>query len=303
MRVSVCIATYRRPERLARLLEDLRRQRRLPDEVIVVDNDAEGSARAVVSAQRDDALPYALYYDIQPQKNIALTRNRSVELADGDWIAFVDDDERAPERWLETLLDSARRHHADGVLGPVVPLLPEEAPRWIRRGHFYDWERLATGTIIPRNRLRFGNVLIRAHWLIGHDALSFDAAYGLTGGEDGDLLTRMAERGARLIWCDEAEVIEPVEPARLSLQWLLRRALRGGQDFARHALAGRYGPLGPGRRLLLFLRAGLQALLAALLALLLLPLGWHHAARWMTTVSANVGKLSVFWGWHYREYA
>lgn len=303
MRVSVCIATYRRSERLAALLEDLRHQRCLPDEVIVVDNDAAGSARPVVDAQRERELPFALYYDVQPQKNIALTRNRSVELADGEWIAFIDDDERAPERWLEQLLDSARRHHADGVLGPVVPVLPVDAPRWIRRGHFYDWARLPSGTLIPRNRLRFGNVLIRAQWLTGAQGLSFDPAYGLTGGEDGDLLSRLAQRGARFIWCDEAEVLEPVEPARLSLRWLLRRALRGGQDFARHALAGRYGPLGPGRRLLLFLRAGLQVLLAALLALLLWPLGRHHAARWLTRMSANVGKLSVFWGWHYREYA
>ena len=50
MKISVCIATYRRPERLSVLLDDLARQERVPDEVVVVDNDASGSAREPSSA-------------------------------------------------------------------------------------------------------------------------------------------------------------------------------------------------------------------------------------------------------------
>src|SRR4030081_272448 len=96
--------------------------------------------------------------------------------------------------------------------------------------------------------------------------------------------------------CDEAIVREPVEPSRLSLHWLLRRALSGGQDFARHSLAGRYGTMSTAKRVRFFLRALAQALAAAALALVVWPLGRHHAARWLTTLSANVGKLSVFWG-------
>jgi succinoglycan biosynthesis protein ExoM len=132
--------------------------------------------------------------------------------------------------------------------------------------------------------------------------MPFDPAYGLTGGEDGDLLTRLVQRGARIVWCDEAIVHEPVEPARLSLRWLLLRALRGGQDFARHSVAGRFGPLTATGRLRFFLRALLQSAVAAGLALLVWPTGRHRAARWLLKASANVGKMSIFLGWHYREY-
>lgn len=301
MKISVCIATYRRPQRLQALLEDLVRQQLLPDEVIVVDNDAQASAAAVVERLRSAQPPFSVVYEIQPEKNISLTRNRSVALASGDWLAFVDDDERAPPAWLEQLLGSAAHSRADGVLGPVVPVVPPEAPGWIRRGRFYDWTRLPTGSLIPPNRLRFGNLVLRASLLRGMEA-PFDPAYGLTGGEDGDLLGRLAQQGAVLRWCDEAVVHEPVEASRLSLRWLLRRSLRGGQDFARHSLAGRYGAAASSRPRLL-LRALLQALAAAVLALLLLPLGRHRAAHWLTKASANLGKLSIFCGWHYREYA
>src|SRR5216683_5882384 len=285
--VSVCIATYRRTERLA---------------VVVVDNDATASARPVVEERLRQSAPFPIRYAVQPVKNISLTRNRTVELAGGGWLAFIDDDERAPPAWLAQLEEAAARDAADGVLGPVDPIVPPSAPAWIRRGRFYDFPRMATGTVIPPNRLRFGNVLVKGTWLRGAEA-PFDPALGLTGGEDGDLLSRLVQRGARLVWCDEAIVREPVEPSRLSLHWLLRRALSGGQDFARHSLAGRYGTMSSAKRVRFFLRALVQALAAAALTLVVWPLGRHHAARWLTTLSANVGKLSVFWGWRYREYA
>ena len=95
LRISVCIATYRRAPRLASLLDDLKRQTLLPDEVVIVDNDEAGSARPVVEQAMVDA-PFTLRYETQPVKNISLTRNRTVALAHGEWLAFVDDDERVP---------------------------------------------------------------------------------------------------------------------------------------------------------------------------------------------------------------
>jgi succinoglycan biosynthesis protein ExoM len=301
MNISLCIATHRRPERLNALLGDIVEQQHLPGEVVVVDNDPAGSARAVIEQRRDLGTPFPIRYDIQPQKNISLTRNRTVALAHGDWIAFIDDDERAPATWLKRLAETVTEHGADGVLGPVEPVLPPGAPAWIRRGAFYDWARMPTGTVIPVNKLRFGNVLLHGALLRDTHA-PFDPAYGETGGEDGDLLGRLVQRGACLVWCDDAIVREPVEPARLSLRWLLLRALRGGQDFARHRLRGRFGPVTGAGRVRLFVRALLQSALAAGLALLAWPGGRHRAAYWLLKASANLGKVSVFLGWHYREY-
>jgi|SRR5436190_10222118 glycosyltransferase involved in cell wall biosynthesis len=57
MLISVCIATYRRPERLRALLADLVGQELLPFEIVVVDNDAEASAREIVEERRRLASP------------------------------------------------------------------------------------------------------------------------------------------------------------------------------------------------------------------------------------------------------
>lgn len=302
MKLSICINTYRRSDRLGALLEDLTRQSVAAAEVIVVDNDAAGSARAVVEERRRLGAPFDLKYDVQTVRNIALTRNRTVELAGGDWIAFVDDDERASEHWLQRLLEAAHAYGADGVLGPVVPEVPASAPSWIRAGRFYDFPRMPTGTPVPLNRMRFGNVLLRAD-LLRAEPGPFDPAYGLSTGEDADLLIRLVRKNARVVWCDEAIVTEPIEARRLTLRWLSQRSLSGGQEFARKSVTGLYGRMSALGRTWLLCRSLGQLAAALVLMCLVWPLGRHRAVYFLLKVCASVGKISVFWGWRYREYA
>jgi len=301
-KISVCIATYRRPDRLAVLLEDLLQQELPPDEVVVVDNDAAGSARTIIEQRRALGCSFALHYSIQPERNIALTRNHTVHASSGEWLAFVDDDERAPRAWLRQLLAAASAFQADGVLAPVEPQVPPSAPAWIRHGKFFDWPHVPTGTLVPTSMLRFGNVLLRGAPLRALPG-PFDPAFGLSTGEDQDLLMRLIATGAKVIWCDEAIVWEPIEKKRLSLRWLLQRALSGGQHFARLAIQGRHGRVNFAQRALMLLRWLAQLLMALVLAAACWPAGRHRAAAWLIKASANLGKLSVFLGWRYGEYA
>lgn len=300
--VSVCICTYRRPQQLGCLLDDLIAQTRPPDEVVVVDNEPAGSGQASVEAARARA-PFPIRYEIQPVKNISLTRNRTVALAQGDWLALLDDDERASPDWLAQLLATAERYQADGVVAPVLSIVPAHAPGWIRRGQFYQAvPRTPTGQVMPLNRIGIGNALLQGRRV---RALSgpFDPAYGLTGGEDSDMLTRLVQAGARLVACDEAAVTEPVADSRLSLRWILLRAVRGNQDYTHHWRRGRFGVLRPWSQPVYFARALALMFAAALLSLLSLPRGAHHSVRWLQVACGNFGKLSTLWGWHYQEYA
>jgi len=304
--ITVCIPTHKRPELLRALLGDIVQQTRCCNEIVVVDNDPAESARTIVEAFALKMLTIrpalAVHYDVQPVKNISLTRNRTIALARSEWMAFIDDDERAPSNWLELMLTAASRYKADGILAPVVPTVPDNAPRWIKRGRFYDLPRAVTGQVVPASNYKFGNVLLRAQ-VLREEAGPFDPAYGTTGGEDGDLLCRLELKGIKLIWSDDAVVYEPVEQKRLSAKWLLMRAMRGGQDFARHTSGGRYGSVTVVGKTVFVIRALLQLVIASILLLIVLPLGVHRAMRWAIKLAANFGKLSYFWGWHYQEYA
>jgi succinoglycan biosynthesis protein ExoM len=301
-KISVCIPTHRREDRLRALLQDLIIQQLQPHDVVVVDNDAAGGARRIVDEIRAQGCPFQLTYAIQPARSIPLTRNMTVELATGDWLAFVDDDERAPPEWLQRLLECAQSHSADGVLAPVEPRVPDSAPRWIRRGRFYDWPRIATGTVVPRKNLRFGNLILRGS-SVRKLAGPFDPTFALSAGEDVDMLVRLIREGAKVVWCDEAPVWEPVEPKRLSLKWLLMRGFSTGQSFGRIQLGGTLGKISRPMLVVLPVRWGFQLLAALLLAAVLLPLGRHRAVAWLITAWANAGKLTALAGRHYSAYA
>ena len=70
----------------------------LPDgvkmEIVVVNNDPQTDLKERVWEFADDH-ELVIKYDIEPEQNISLARNRSIELASGNWIAFIDDDEMA----------------------------------------------------------------------------------------------------------------------------------------------------------------------------------------------------------------
>jgi succinoglycan biosynthesis protein ExoM len=300
--ISVCIATFRRLDRLHALLEDLAKQTLLPDEVVIIDNDAAGSARKVVEDFKTKGCPFKIIYDIQPERSISVTRNMTVHRSSGEWLAFIDDDERAPPEWLERLMGAALHFKAESVQGPVEPVVPDSAPTWIRQGRFYDWPHLATGEVVYSSNLRFGNILIAGAPLRTLEG-PFDPAFGLSTGEDREMLMRLVAHGAKVIWCDEAPVFEPVEEKRLSLAWLLQRSYSGGQYFGRLVITGRLGHATILSRVLQGLLWSAQCAAALFLSAISWPLGRHRAAYWLMKVWANWGKLSAFLGWKYGEYA
>ncbi len=296
--IDICIATFRRPELLAALLASLEAQV-LPVElevrVIVVDNDAGETARPVVT-NHSQSSRFKVLYAVEPVQNIALARNRGVAFAEGDYLAFIDDDEQAAPDWLIQLLAARQRFEADVVFGAVEYRLPPQAAPWIRRGRFFAGPRHNSGTVVSTGG--FGNVLIRGALLRATPG-PCNQSFGLSGGEDHELFTRLRLHGARLVWCDEAVVWEQVGAERVRVSYLARRALRSGQAFAAVTLKR----LSPPARINWFV----CRLLLFLLAVTAMPVGWllryHWGVRSLMKACANLGQLSALFGCRYRQYA
>ncbi len=301
MLIDVCIASYRRPDGLERLLRALLKQS-LPEgaalHIIVVDNDRLGSARAVVEAFRETngnvSSVAGVVYDVETEKNISLARNRCLDHCRGDYIAFIDDDEEPQANWLQKLIVTLDGYQADIVMGPVVPVYPEQTPSWIVRYQVFDRKRMRTGESIARGRT--GNALIRRPVLDSGDR--FDPHFGLSGGEDSDFFRRLTANGARMVWCDEAIVREYVSPERLTLGWLLKRDFRSGgcyyHVFIRHS--------GIVRWLRWF---GLRIVYLSLLLPLVTccpVMGGKARLFILRKCAANLGQLCRSIGYQYQEY-
>jgi succinoglycan biosynthesis protein ExoM len=228
--ITVCICAYRRPRLLDRALancSNLKTEGLFRYSITVVDNDHSESSRPVVTRYaRSGRVP--IDYDVEPQQNIALARNRAVANARGDLIAFVDDDEFPETDWLLRLYHTYQLYDVDAVLGPVIPYFEAQPPEWVLRERCFERPRHRTGTVLQWKSTRTGNVLLNAD-VVRSCPEPFRPELG-GGGEDRDFFRRMIERGRRVIWCDEAIVHEFVPAHRWSRRFMIRRALHRGQQ-------------------------------------------------------------------------
>jgi GT2 family glycosyltransferase len=92
--VSVVVCTRERPDALVRCLDSLAALRPAAHEVIVVDNAPSSERTRELCAGRD------VRYVLEPTPGQSRARNRGIELATGDLIAFTDDDCVADPDWL-----------------------------------------------------------------------------------------------------------------------------------------------------------------------------------------------------------
>ncbi len=233
IRIDVCIATYKRPHLLEKLLQSITEQSIINSiylRIIIIDNDPEQSADNIVKSFFDKK-DFVYIYDVQPEKNISLTRNKALDYTNAEYIAFIDDDEWADPTWLESLLTTSQQFNADCVFGPVTPIFATTEPDWIIKGGFFIQNINAiTGTNVQMGSTN--NVLIKATPQI-KNLLKFNLVYGLTGGEDTELFHRLYFNDAKLIWCNEANVYEFIPKDRMTLDWLIKRSLREGQVFSK----------------------------------------------------------------------
>jgi glycosyltransferase involved in cell wall biosynthesis len=283
--ISVCICTYKRPALLKRLLDNLQNQDtggRFTYSIVVCDNDLLRSAEPTVS-EFAAASSIATKYCAEEQRNICMARNKAIENASGDFIAFIDDDEFPAPGWLISLYQAAADDSVQGVLGPVVRHFDEEAPEWIVKGNFYQRPTHPTGFVIDWREGRTGNVLLKRRILpVGEPA--FDPQYHRGG--DTDFFRRMIEKRYIFIWCNEAVVYEVVPPQRWTRSFMLKRALLRG------AITLQSPAFGP-RSLAVSLIAVPVYAIGLPFALLL---GQHRFMDLLVRICDHLGKVMAFVG-------
>jgi len=291
------ITTYKRPNSLKILLEHLsliETSNNILIKILVVDNDANESARFTVEKYQNSG-KWPIQYLTQPLQNISLARNGVLNASTGDYIYFIDDDEYPATDCVMTMIKVAMQYNADIVFGPVLPVYLPETPMWVKKSGLLNHEEHKTGMI--RRYGATGNTLIRTLFL-ETSKLEFNPDFGLSGGEDLEYFSRCAQYGAKMVWCNEARVYEPVAKERLKLWWLLKRSFSKGQRYAKV----KYNSFTFIQKLLIFLKRICYLLISIIYLLVSLFLGQAVIAKALGKTFSCLGQLSGFFQWSYKIY-
>ncbi len=232
-RVSVVIPTYRRADLLARCLRAVLAQDLDADayEVVVVDDEPSGQTRAIVEGLqrvREAPLPIGIlrgarkadgapghptrwaadppvaagprlrYIAMHDAHGPAAARNAGWRSAQGDMIAFTDDDCVPFPGWLRAGFNAL----VPGVSGADGRVIVPQPPSPTDAQH--------TLAALERSRFVTANCFYRRTALV--DAGGFDERFRLPWREDSDLYFTLLESGHRLTRATGAVVVHPVRP-------------------------------------------------------------------------------------------
>ncbi|KQQ93913.1 glycosyl transferase family 2 [Leifsonia sp. Leaf325] len=299
--VTIGVLTYRRPADLVAILPVLVEQAEASADdvrVLVIDNAPEPSAERTARSFP----PRSVHYVHEPSPGIAAARNRAIDESErSDLLIFIDDDERPVGEWLAALLTTYRAERPAGIAGPVISQYEEEPDPWIVGGGFFARERFTTGTEV---QVAATNNLLLDLAVVRRLGLRFDEEFGLSGGSDTLFTRSLTAAGERIVWCDEAVVLDIVPSSRLTRRWVLQRYYRMGNTWSRTTvLLSRSTPSRIIARL--SLTAGGAARVAQGAARSTsgrLARSVSRDARGQRTLNRGLGMMAGAWGHVYAEY-
>ncbi|HZY91307.1 MAG TPA: glycosyltransferase [Thermoplasmata archaeon] len=199
--MSVIVTVLNDP-RVARTLESLLAQERLPEEILVDDGGGTGEVRRIAEEfhRRDPRVEH-----LEAPGNIPESRNAALQRATGEFIAFLDADEVAPPEWLKELLLPFRDPKV-GFTGGPTPALPGSARSVGAR--FYDGYLRRFYDTVARRRphaLPMGNSAWRSD-VFRSVGLLDTTLYRRAASEDQEIAVRALEAGWRGVYAPSAWV-------------------------------------------------------------------------------------------------
>ncbi len=229
--ITVILCTYNRAQSLGKTLESVVAQIMPPSidwELLVVDNNSTDDTHEVVKdLQR--RFPQRVRYAFEPQQGISFARNTGVRSAGGEIIAFIDDDETADPKWLQSLTAHLFSGDWSGSGGRVVPQWNSPPPRWVSSKNSFICGPLAMfdpdtegGQL---NEPPFGaNMAFRREVFERYGGFRTDlgrSGKGLLSGEDTEFGRRVMAAGACLRYEPHAITNHPVESSRVRKKYFL----------------------------------------------------------------------------------
>lgn len=301
--LTVLICTHNRAGLLERLLHSLNGARQPAGwqvDILVAANACTDSTHALLAdyvarADTEGRLPLRWLVEPEPGKSRAL--NTAIAHLKSDVVALVDDDHRVDAAFL-TAIAAAFDRFPDATMfcGRVVPDWDGSEPAWVHDSGPYriyplpvphqDFGPAPRRITLPEGPLPGGGNLVLATAVfqrVGGFATDLGPkGHDLGGGEDSAFVAKALASGERLQYVPDIVQYHHVDPARLRLSYLLRKAYQRSRAVQRSRHAKGPVPAFMWRKLIGY---GARALL---------PLGWAHVRFYLMRFASALGEIHGF---------
>jgi glycosyltransferase involved in cell wall biosynthesis len=238
IKCTVVVCTHRRFKLLEDCLDSLITQTASDSmfEVIVVDNDSfpNEEVKKIVSS-KSDCVNITYYHE--NKLGLAQARNTGGKMAKSDYVAYIDDDAKAPPDYVEKALEIIEKIKPDYFGGPYFPYYISDKPKWFRDEYESGITALSSKYLLPGEYLNGTNMIYKKTLL--EELNWFDTTFGMTGnkiayGEETDLQIKAFEKIKNLkgYYSRDLFVYHLVPPIKLKLSDRLKRKYKNGKSQA-----------------------------------------------------------------------
>jgi len=137
--ISVIIPTKNRTKDLVNLLDSLRNQTRVPDELVIVDASDNDDTKNMVEQKRDK-LPFDIIYR-STAPGLTRQRNRGISLSRGNYLFFFDDDVILENGFIKIVTESFTQFkgfNVAGIMGRIANISnPLRSWEWLFKKIFF----------------------------------------------------------------------------------------------------------------------------------------------------------------------
>lgn len=178
IKISVVITTYNRPDYLAQSLASVLKQSLLPLQIVVVDDGSGCDYQYVIKATEFANL---VYVKLPNKMGANAARNYGVSKANGDIVAFLDDDDIWLPHFIEAHIKCYNEHQQASAVVCGLQIMGS------------DEQRINSDSLVSEASLRFGNKFCGMSGVSAKHAVLLDYPFdeSLQNGQDWDLFVRL----------------------------------------------------------------------------------------------------------------
>jgi glycosyltransferase involved in cell wall biosynthesis len=241
MDISVVLGTYNRSASLQTTLatfSDLVVPPSLSWELLVVDNNSSDRTREVVQGFIKTA-DFPVRYIFEQRQGRSAALNAGIAEAQGEIVAFTDDDVVLHCDWLMSLKDTFDRFDCAAVAGRVVPLWNHPKPAWLEMDgqfavvHFELGDNFKEIKVPPLGaNSAFRKIVFRRHGLFRLDLGVRGRQHTITC-DDTEFGERLIKAGDKIVYSPSAVIYHPVDPERITRKYFVSWYYYNGRSLTR----------------------------------------------------------------------